>query len=64
MITVSLEVRYSTTLDSQPVDEARQDLDTHTYDHPTDLAGLGDAAFWIETPDNVTLFVLLVARID
>jgi TPR repeat protein len=59
VVNVSLEVRYSTTPDPHAVDEARQQVDTRTYDHPTDLAGLGDAAFWIGAPNNVTLFVFL-----
>ena len=41
------------------MDEARKQVDTRTYDHPTDLPGLGDAAFWIGAPNNVTLFVFL-----
>lgn len=54
-----LEVRYSATPDAHAVDEARKQVDTRTYDHPTDLPGLGDAAFWIGAPNNVTLFVFL-----
>jgi hypothetical protein len=56
-VNVGLEVRYSTTRDAHAVDETRKQVDTRTYDHPTDLAGLGDAAFWIGPANNVTLFV-------
>ena len=59
VVNVSLEVRYSSTPDAHAVDEARKQVDTRTYDHPTDLPGLGDAAFWIGAPNNVTLFVFL-----
>jgi hypothetical protein len=54
-----LEVRYSSAPDSGAIDKARKQVDTRTYDHPTDLPGLGDAAFWIGQPNNVTLFVFL-----
>jgi TPR repeat protein len=54
-----LEVRYSATPDAHAVDEAHKQVDTRTYDHPTDLPGLGDASFWIGPPNNVTLFVFL-----
>src|ERR1700692_2900880 len=60
VVTVSVEVRYSSTPDAHAVDEAHKQVDTRTYDHPTDLPGLGDAAFWIGPPNNVTLFVFLV----
>jgi len=59
VVNVSLEVRYSSKPDSHAVDEAHKQVDTRTYDHPTDLPGLGDAAFWIGPPNNVTLFVFL-----
>lgn len=59
IVGVSLEVRYSSTPNAHAVDEARKEVDTRTYDHPTDLPGLGDAAFWIGPPNNVTLFVFL-----
>jgi TPR repeat protein len=59
VVTVGVEVRYSSTPDVHAVDEAHKQVDTRTYDHPTDLAGLGDAAFWIGVPNNVTLFVFL-----
>src|ERR1700685_955317 len=42
-----LEARYSATPDAHAIDATRKQVDTRTYDHPTDLAGLGDAAFWI-----------------
>jgi len=58
-VNVGLEVRYSTTPDAHAVDETRKQVDTRTYDHATDLAGLGDAAFWIGPANNVTLFVFL-----
>ncbi len=58
-MTFSLEVRYSPTPDAHAVDETHKQVDTRTYDHPTDLPGLGDAAFWIGPPNNVTLFVFL-----
>ena len=41
------------------MDETHKQVDTRTYDHPTDLSGLGDVAFWIGAPNNVTLFVFL-----
>ncbi|NDQ58019.1 MAG: sel1 repeat family protein [Acidipila sp.] len=59
VVNVRLEVRYSSTPNAHAVDEARKQVDTRTYDHPTDLPGLGDAAFWIGAPNNVTLFVFL-----
>ena len=59
MVNVGLEVRYSATSDAHAVDETHTQVDTRTYDHPTDLPGLGDAAFWIGPPNNVTLFVFL-----
>jgi len=58
-VNVRLEVRYSSTPNAHAVDEARKQVDTRTYDHPTDLPGLGDAAFWIGPPNNVTVFVFL-----
>jgi TPR repeat protein len=54
---VNLEVRYAAAPNAHAVDEARKEVDTRTYDHPTDLPGLGDAAFWIGPPNNITLFV-------
>jgi TPR repeat protein len=59
VVNVGLEVRYSSTPDAHAVDEARKQVDKRTFDHPTDLSGLGDAAFWIGAPNNVTLFVFL-----
>lgn len=59
VVNVSLEVRYSSTPDSHAADETRKQVDTRTYEHPTDLPGLGDAAFWIGAPNNVTLFVFI-----
>ncbi len=59
VVNVGLEVRYSSTLDAHAVDKARKQVDIRTYDHPTDLPGLGDGAFWIGALNNVTLFVFL-----
>ncbi|MGH9648429.1 MAG: tetratricopeptide repeat protein [Bryobacteraceae bacterium] len=59
VVTFHLEVRYAATPDAHAVDETHKQVDTRTYDHPTDLPGLGDAAFWIGQPNNVTLFVFL-----
>jgi len=59
VVAVGVEVRYSSTPDAHAVDETHRQVDTRTYDHPTDLPGLGDAAFWIGPPNNVTLFVFL-----
>ena len=59
VVHVSLEVRYSATPNAHAVDEARKQVDARTYDHPTDLPGLGNAAFWIGPPNNVTVFVFL-----
>src|SRR5665213_3570074 len=59
VVNVRLEVRYSSTPNAHAVDEARKQVDSRTYDHPTDLPGLGDAAFWIGAPNNVTVFVFL-----
>jgi hypothetical protein len=59
IVNVGLEVRYSATPDPNAADEARKQVDTRTYDHPTDLPGLGDASFWIGAPNNVTLFVFV-----
>jgi TPR repeat protein len=57
VVSFSLEVRYSPTPDAHAVDEVRKQVDQRTYDHPADLPGLGDAAFWTGPPNNVTLFV-------
>jgi uncharacterized protein len=57
VVSFSLEVRYSPTPDAHAVDEVRRQVDQRTYDHPADLPGLGDAAFWTGPPNNVTLFV-------
>jgi TPR repeat protein len=62
VVNVILEVRYSSKPDVRAVDEAHKQVDTRTYDHPTDLPGLGDAAFWIGAPNNVTLFVFIGGR--
>ena len=59
VVNVRLEVRYSSRANAHAVDEARKQVDTRTYDHPTNLPGLGDAAFWIGAPNNVTLFIFL-----
>ncbi len=59
VVNVRLEVRYSLTPDPHAVDETHKQVDTRTYDHPTDLPGLGDAAFWIGPPNGVTLFVFV-----
>ena len=59
VVNVSIEVRYAATPDAHAVEETHKQVDTRTYDHPTDLPGLGDAAFWIGPPNNVTLFVFL-----
>ena len=59
VVNVRLEVRYSSTPNAHAVDEARKQVDIRTYDHPADLPGLGDAAFWIGAPNNVTVFVFL-----
>jgi TPR repeat protein len=59
VVSVRLEVRYSSTPNAHAVDDARKQVDTRSYDHPTDVAGLGDAAFWIGAPNNVTLIVFL-----
>jgi TPR repeat protein len=59
VVDVRLEVRYSMAPNAHAVDDARKQVDTRTYDHPADLPGLGDAAFWIGSPNNVTLFVFL-----
>jgi TPR repeat protein len=59
VVNVRLEVRYSSTPNARAVDDAKKQVDTRTYDHPTDLPGLGDAAFWIGPPNNVTVFVFL-----
>ncbi|MGA8441660.1 MAG: tetratricopeptide repeat protein [Candidatus Sulfotelmatobacter sp.] len=57
VVAVHVEVRYSPTPDAHAVDEARQQVDERTRDNPTDVPNLGDAAFWIGPPDNVSLFV-------
>ena len=58
-VAFSLEVRYSPAPNPNAVNDARKQVDTRTYDHPTDLPGLGDAAFWIGAPNNVTLFIFV-----
>jgi hypothetical protein len=59
VVNFGLEVRYSSTPNKQAVEQARKEVDTRTYNHPTDLPGFGDAAFWIGAPNNVTLFVFV-----
>jgi TPR repeat protein len=59
VVNVRIEVRYAATPDAHAVEETHKQVDTRTYDHPTDLPGLGDAAFWTGPPNNVTLFVFL-----
>ncbi|HEY4339853.1 MAG TPA: tetratricopeptide repeat protein [Steroidobacteraceae bacterium] len=59
LVSVRLEVRYASTPDTHAIDETRHQVDTRTYDHPTDLPGLGNAAFWTGPPNNVTVFVFL-----
>jgi TPR repeat protein len=59
IVNVRLEVRYASTPNAHAVEEARKQVDTRTYDHPTDLSGFGDAAFWIGQPNNVSLFVFV-----
>src|SRR5665213_1318508 len=59
LVSVRVEVRYSSSPNAHAVDETRHQVDTRTYDHSTDLPGLGNAAFWIGAPNNVTLFVFL-----
>jgi hypothetical protein len=59
VVNVSIEVRYAATPDTHAVEETHEQVDTRTRDHPADLPGLGDAAFWIGPPNNVTLFVFL-----
>ena len=64
VVQLSIEVRYSSAPDAHAVDEARKQVDEQTYEDPTDVPGLGDAAFCIRCigrPDNLpahaTLFV-------
>ena len=58
LVAFGFEVRYSSTPNAHAVEETLKQVDSRTYDHPTDLPGLGDAAFWIGAPNSkVTLFV-------
>ena len=57
VIHFSVEVRYSATPDPGAIDKARKEVDQRTYEHPTDVAGVGDAAFSIGHGENLTLFV-------
>ena len=59
VVAFNFEVRYAATPDAHAVEEVHKQVDTRTYDHPTDLPGLGDAAFWTGAPNYVTLFVFL-----
>lgn len=57
VVAFTIQVRYSATPDPGAVADAKRQVDERTYDKPTDVAGLGDAAFWIGPPSNSTLFV-------
>lgn len=64
VVELSIEVHYSPAPDPHAVDEARKQVDEQTYEDPTDVPGLGDAAFCIycvdhlaNVPDHATLFV-------
>ena len=57
VVNVTVEVRYSPAPNPRAVDEARKQVDERTREHPTDVADLGDAAFWIGPSNNISLFV-------
>jgi TPR repeat protein len=59
IVDVRLEVRYAAMPNANAVEETRKQVDTRTYDHPTDLPRFGDAAFWIGQPNNISVFVFL-----
>lgn len=52
-----LEVRYAATPDAHAVDWARKQVDERTRENPTDVANLGDAAFWVGPLPSVSLFI-------
>lgn len=56
---VPVEVRYSATPDANAVAKTLKQIDERTYDKPTTIDGLGDAAFRTGGPVNPTLFVFL-----
>ena len=56
IIFFSLEVRYSPTPNPRAVEDVRQQVAARTRHTPTDIADLGDAAFWIRQ-NGATLFV-------
>lgn len=59
VIDVSVEVRYASTPDPHAIEDSRHQVDTRTYEHPTDLPGLGNAAFWIGPANNMSVFVFI-----
>jgi hypothetical protein len=56
VISFSLEVRYSPTPNPRAVEDVRQQVAARTRHTPTDIADLGDTAFWIRQ-NGATLFV-------
>jgi hypothetical protein len=57
VVTFNIEVRYSAAPNPRAEDQAKKQVDERTRDNPTDIPGLGDAAFWIGAPNNASLFV-------
>ena len=57
VVAFGLKVRYASPPDTHAVDEARKQVDTRTYDHPTDLPGLGDTAPGEGLPGGFPAFV-------
>ncbi len=57
VVAFNVEVRYSAAPNPRAMDEARKQIDERTRDQPTNISGLGDAAFSIGDPNNITLFV-------
>jgi TPR repeat protein len=57
VIEVGIEVRYSPAPNNAAVEQLRKEIDERTYEHPVDVPGLGDAAFWIGPANNLSLFV-------
>jgi TPR repeat protein len=53
----SVSVAYSPAPNPAAVEEYRKQIDEGSYDDPTDVSGLGDAALWIGQPQYASLTV-------
>jgi len=57
LVSFMVDVTYSPAPNPGAVDEALKRLNENTYDEPTEIPGLGDAAFWIGAPSAARLYV-------